>query len=569
MSGITPGNRLYLYQLLSRELGVGKQTLLPRAEEVLEADGLCPEDLGCESMRALCEQLGEFIKLTVFKKGYVYATILANAEYDRALEAQAKGAEKNAAAAGKPWKKRKGKALKPVKPRHVEKVVEEVKVVAAEVVAATPEPEVATEPEAVPEPEVESAPETAPELKVESAPKPETTEPAVPEPETTPEPAAEPASTPEPDAASSHEPAPAPEPDTSGISLTITYIPDQAAGPVSDPKPASTPAAPARDDLPRDFHRDVRCPNEQLSRLYEVLPPDVDPLATLEEDFRVARSTGAVTGTRSNATFPLRYLQANGCAPVTVTLRRSAKPVAGKHWTLADIDLGETEGIGLGGLNEAAHGAWSAFSTPAGARDPERTFTQCVALGSWDKTLDALALLAAPEAWGPQRGYLRDYLTMTFARLHTHEGLAVSEGGRTADFDTGLLTADNTPIYAHLSSTPGDIPWTLTGFSTSGSAAPAQYVTSLAQMTFRTELAAPKLSALAALARNPRLATAAYDPLADEVRLLVPEDGRALALAPTEQGYEPVATLELEDAYVCARVISADQPAWLAAAARE
>lgn len=517
MPGITPGNRLYLYQLLSRELGVGKQTLLPRAEEVLEADGLRPEDLGCESMRTLCEQLGEFIKLTVFKKGYVYATVLANAEYDRALEAQAKGAEKNAAAAGKPWKKRKGKALRPVKPRHVEKVVEEV---AAEVVAVeAPEPEVTAEPEAAPEPEA--------------------------------------------------EPTPAPEPDTSGISLTITYVPDQAAEPVSDPKPASTPAAPARDDLPRDFHRDVRCPNEQLSRLYEVLPPDVDPLATLEEDFRVARSTGAVTGTRSNAMFPLRYLQANGSVPVTVTLRRSAKPVAGKHWTLTNVDLGETEGIGLGGLNETAHGAWAAFAAPAGARDPERTFTQCVALGSWDKTLDALALLAAPEAWGPSRSYLRDYLAMTFARVHAHEGLAVPEDGRTADFDTGLLTADNSPIYAHLSSAPGDIPWALTGFSTSGSAAPAQYVTSLAQMTFRTELAAPKLSALAALARNPRLATAAYDPLADEVRLLVPEDGRALALAPTEQGYEPVATLELEDAYVCARVISADQPAWLAKAARE
>lgn len=502
MPKITPGNRLYLYQLLSRELGVGKQTLLPRAEEVLDADGLCPDDLGCESMRALCEQLDEFIKLTVFKKGYVYATVLANAEYDRALEAQAKGAEKSAAAAGKPWKKRKGKALKPVKPRHVEKAVEEVK---ADVVAATPE----------------------------------------------------------------LEPAPTPEPDTSGISLTITYVPDQAAGPVLDQKPASSPAAPARDDLPRDFHRDVRCSNEQLSRLYEVLPPDIDPLATLEEDFRVARSTGAVTGTRSNATFPLRYLQANGSAPVTVTLRRSAKPVAGKHWTLTDVDLGETEDVGLGGLNEAAHGAWAAFPVPAGSRDPERTFTQCVALGSWDKTLDALALLAAPEAWGPGRRYLRDYLTMTFARVHAHEGLAVSEDGRTADFDTGLLTADNSPIYANLSSAPGDIPWSLTGFSTIGSATPAQYVTSLAQMTFRTELAAPKLSALAALARNPRLATAAYDPLADEVRLLVPEDGRALALAPTEQGYEPVATLELEDAYVCARVISADQPAWLAAAARE
>ena len=30
MPKITPGNRLYLYQLLSRTIGVGRQTLLPR-----------------------------------------------------------------------------------------------------------------------------------------------------------------------------------------------------------------------------------------------------------------------------------------------------------------------------------------------------------------------------------------------------------------------------------------------------------------------------------------------------------------------------------------------------------
>ena len=103
MPNISAGNRLYLYRLLSNSLGVGKQTLLPRAEEALTADGLCPEDLGCADMRELCEQLGEFVKLTVFKKGYVYATVLANEEYDRALERAKTGADK-AAAKGKPWK---------------------------------------------------------------------------------------------------------------------------------------------------------------------------------------------------------------------------------------------------------------------------------------------------------------------------------------------------------------------------------------------------------------------------------------------------------------------------------
>ena len=144
MPKITPGNRLYLYQLLSRELGMRRQTLLPRAEEALEEDGLCPEDLGCEDMRSLCEQLSEFIKLTVFKKGYVYVTVVENEEYDRALAKLSDGAGEKGTTSGKPWKRKRGaKALKPVKPRHIEVVVEKEPLVEApEEVSAPEAPEV-------------------------------------------------------------------------------------------------------------------------------------------------------------------------------------------------------------------------------------------------------------------------------------------------------------------------------------------------------------------------------------------------------------------------------------------
>ena len=87
-------------------------------------------------------------------------------------------------------------------------------------------------------------------------------------------------------------------------------------------------------------------------------------------------------------------------------------------------------------------------------------------------------------------------------------------------------------------------------------------------MTLDPALPAPPFSSREEVVRNPRLATPAYDPVANEVRLLVPHDGRALALAATESGYEAVATLELADAYACARVISSDLPAWLATAVR-
>ena len=395
MPKINPGNRLYLYQLLSRELGVGKQTLLPRAEEVLTADGLCVEDLGCESMRELCEQLGEFVKLTVFKKGYVYATVLTNEEYDKALEALDREGAKMTG--NKPWKRRRGaKALKPVKPRHIEKAVE-------------PEPEPVSEPELEPVPEPEPLPEPEPE--------------------------------PEP------EPAPTPEQEPS-ISLTITYVPEQTH---EQPKKDR-----AQSDLPQDFHRDVRCPDDQLSKLYQILPPDVEPIATLEEDFRVARSTGTVEGTRSNATFPLRYLQPDGVTPVRVSLLRSAKAVAGKRWSIVDVDAGEPAEVGLEGLAEKTGPLALA----------ERLLATTIQLGSWDEALNGLADSLAPDSWGPDRCVLRGYLALTFARVQAEGLLGVSEDGSRAWFETGILAVEGRPLYAKLSACEGDIPWRLDGFST-------------------------------------------------------------------------------------------------------
>ena len=123
MAKITAGNALYLYRLLGRELGMGKQTSMARAAEVLEADGIWPEDLGCADVRALCEALTDFTKVTAFKKGQVFVTVMRNEELDRMLErAGEPTAAEKAASKGKPWKHRKGaKAVKPQKPRHVEK----------------------------------------------------------------------------------------------------------------------------------------------------------------------------------------------------------------------------------------------------------------------------------------------------------------------------------------------------------------------------------------------------------------------------------------------------------------
>lgn len=564
MAKITAGNALYLYRLLGRELGVGKQTSMARAAEVLEADGIWPEDLGCVDVRALCEALTDFTKVTAFKKGQVFVTVMRNEELDRMLERAGKPtAAEKAASKGKPWKHRKGvKAVKPQKPRHVEKpaTVEPV-VEPAPDLAPEPVSEPVTEPVAEEEPQAEAAVEKTTEAEVTS------------EAATKVEVASEPAAEPEP------EPAPAaPEP---SIKLTIMFDPDPDPEPepapvsaaIPTPAPAPAPARPERAhaDLPQDFYADVRCPDEQLSTLYQLLPADVDPMATLEEDFRLARSTHALEGTRSNVTFPLRYQRADG-SPVTVTLRRTARAQAGKHWTLAEVTGDAPETVGLEGLSRRVEGAWRAFASDedaAAATSPEDELARYAVLGSWDRLLADLAGAAEAENWGTDLHVLKDFLTMTFHRERLQGRLAVTDDGSSAAFDTGLLSPEGEPICAVLEPRDGDIAWELACFSTNACARAASYGEAPSVQTVIDALLAANsmdLRRLAQrLARNPRTMALAYDAVADEVRVLLPGKSDALVVDLADNTAQITGHVSLEDAYSCARVVSSDQPGWLAA----
>ena len=564
MAKITAGNALYLYRLLGRELGMGKQTSMARAAEVLEADGIWPEDLGCADVRALCEALTDFTKVTAFKKGQVLVTVMRNEELDRMLERAGKPtAAEKAASKGKPWKHRKGvKAVKPQKPRHVEKpaTVEPV-VEPAPDLAPKPVSEPVTEPVAEEEPQAEAAVEKTTEAEVTS------------EAATKVEVASEPAAEPEP------EPAPAaPEP---SIKLTIMFDPDPDPEPepapvsaaIPTPAPAPAPARPERAhaDLPQDFYADVRCPDEQLSTLYQLLPADVDPMATLEEDFRLARSTHALEGTRSNVTFPLRYQRADG-SPVTVTLRRTARAQAGKHWTLAEVTGDAPETVGLEGLSRRVEGAWRAFASDedaAAATSPEDELARYAVLGSWDRLLADLAGAAEAENWGTDLHVLKDFLTMTFHRERLQGRLAVTDDGSSAAFDTGLLSPEGEPICAVLEPRDGDIAWELACFSTNACARAASYGEAPSVQTVIDALLAANsmdLRRLAQrLARNPRTMALAYDAVADEVRVLLPGKNDALVVDLADNTAQITGHVSLEDAYSCARVVSSDQPGWLAA----
>lgn len=118
---LSVGNQIYLYRLLSESIGCGRQTIMGKVEEALAADHMGAEDLGFESTRALLEALDAFVALTVFKGGRIYATMTAQPAWDEALAAP----EKQAAPAGKSWKRKKAdKSLKPVRPRRVKRAVE-------------------------------------------------------------------------------------------------------------------------------------------------------------------------------------------------------------------------------------------------------------------------------------------------------------------------------------------------------------------------------------------------------------------------------------------------------------
>lgn len=576
MSQIKPGHRLYLYRLFRRELGVGKQTALARAAEVLKADGLAPADLGFNDARSLFEELDECIKVTVFKKGAVFVTVLANEEYDQALDRAEKNGGKNPAGA-KSFKRQRGvKNVKPLRPKHIEPEPEpEPEPEVEPEIEAASEPEAAPEVEPEPEPAVAAEEDLAAESAIEAQAEPEVAAPQ--EAESAPEP------TPGDEAdevlAANPEPKPAPAPGPS-IKFTITYAPEpieQGIAPdplpeaTADEAPAEEPAAPATprpsrparpaNNLPQNFYADVIVTDEPLSALYQVLPLEVDPVATLEEDFRIARSTGTLDGTRSEVSFPMRFQRRDG-SPVMVTLRRRARAVAGKHWTLASIDADAPEEIGMGALERKAAGPWAAFANDdqlKGATSPEAELAQFAVLGSWDKLLEELSALAAPEDWGEGRALLRDYLAMRYRRVARERLVSMADDGSSAAFDTGLLSTDGEPIAAILEPHDGDIHWELTCFSVNAQARPATWPQMPEAGQIARELLEtgdPALRRAAALvARSPRAATQAYDAVNDAVYVLVPVGEQAYAL-----GHGPVSKAS---ARVCARVVSADQPAWL------
>ncbi len=235
------GNHIYLYRLLRDAIGCGKQTFMTQVEEALAAGDMAAYDLGFESTRELLEELDDCIKLTVFKGGRLYATVIANEAWDAAL---AKGEDKPKAAKGvkQSYKKKKRgeKDLKAVRPKHVKRPEPEPTVEVEAAVEPEAEAEVVIEATVEIETEIaatansEATPEQEAIVEADEAPDSATEEPAG-QPET---PAfqnsdvfgneAEDDQSDEPADQGATESAPEPETPQPAISLTVVYDPENA-----------------------------------------------------------------------------------------------------------------------------------------------------------------------------------------------------------------------------------------------------------------------------------------------------------------------------------------------------
>ena len=375
MAVIKQEHALYLYKLLKATIGVSKQTPLSTVEGVLIEDDLAPQDFGFDDIRALMEACPDFIKITAFKKGYVYATLLTFDTFEAALVAGEKNVESQNN--GKPWKRRRGaKSIRALKPKHL---------------VAETEPEVEPEPEELPvteESEESAVAEESEELSVAETtvadvPSAETAA-EEPKQETANEAAAEPAEaeTLAPEATETESPAPEqemPEPVTSEpivseptISLTVTYNPydgsdeektleaapsvlqqalnttSSASAATTSESPVSAPAinqneAPApTPTYPAHFEEDVHVNNELLGILYQMAPVDANVLKQLEEDFKLAVSSRALISKGGTFTFNTRYKKPQTDAVITATIRKS-KRGALRPWTLLELSVSASE----------------------------------------------------------------------------------------------------------------------------------------------------------------------------------------------------------------------------------
>lgn len=565
MAVIKQEHALYLYKLLKATIGVSKQTPLSTVEGVLIEDDLAPQDFGFDDIRALMEACPDFIKITAFKKGYVYATLLTFDTFEAALVAGEKNVESQNN--GKPWKRRRGaKSIRALKPKHL---VAETEPEAEEL----PTQEEPTEPEELSVAESSEelpAAETAPIAEESAAEAPEedfqqesaddvTPEPAGTADDASPEP--DETETPAPESKTAEPTVPKPVVPEPTISLTVTYNPYdgsdeektlEAAPSVLQQAMSATSSAssitasesqtstqvinqnetPApAPTYPADFEEELHVNNELLGILYQMTPVDANVLKQLEEDFKLAESSRALISKGGTFTFNTRYKKPQTDEVITATIRKS-KRGALRPWTLLELSVSadelhdQTVDV-LRGLPKSAIASWEKL--PAAAKqlpiNPVDVVMNEAPVSDWNALCttylsDAPSLQAAQACLSAAYVYRKNELQL----MHT-------------DADFSLPVSTHAPLLFNPER----------GFDDNSP---------LAQ------------NALRAAKRGWRMAVELYNPSKHCVYLALPTtDGeKPLALVfdvSAEGPYHVIAALTIEEAYPLARIFSDGLPSWI------
>lgn len=443
---LTPGNKLYFYRLLSERFGFGRQTFVTHVEEALAEDGLSAADLGIASTRELLEMLDEFVTILDFKGGRSYVRIERLADWDKYLEAAGDDKDRKAAG-GKPWRKgRQPKGARPTRPKCARKAKKP-----AEPEAASGE-DVRVAPASSEEPASEAAAGEAPAADEAPAAEAEV----------------------DGDNGTAEAPArPSAEPTTptSFSAPAAPAAPTASAAPAAPVAPVALPIAvdeaPDLRGIPTDFTAEVHLPTRLAGALARALPFDANLPKVLDEDWAYAVSTGAVRGSRTRVSFPLRYLHADG-TPIELALAHGKADPTGRSWRVERVDDDATgaapEAAGPSGCPVEAE-PWELL-VPA-RRDFEervsvrREFASLVAIPSWDALVGALASACAPDGWcfekdgdvADSHGLLRYYLCATVFRIRRQGRLAQDASGRRAALDTGLRDPRGLDVYLVLKAT--------------------------------------------------------------------------------------------------------------------
>ena len=565
MAVIKQEHALYLYKLLKATIGVSKQTPLSTVESVLIEDDLAPQDFGFDDIRALMEACPDFIKITAFKKGYVYATLLTFDTFEAALAAGEKNVE--AQNNSKPWKRRRGtKSIRALKPKHL--VVE-----AEPEVEELPAQEESTESEELTVTEASeelSVAETAPiaEESADKAPEEDfqqesadddTPEPAGTADDASPEP--DETETPAPESKTAEPTVPEPVVPEPTISLTVTYNPydgsdeektleaapsvlQQALNATSSVSSSSVSESQASTQAinqnetstststyPANFEEDVHVNNELLGILYQMAPVDANVLKQLEEDFKLAESSRAVISKGGTFTFNTRYKKPQTDEVITATIRKS-KRGALRPWTLLKLsvsadDLQDQAVDVLRGLPKSAIASWEKL--PAAAKqlpiNPVDVVMNEAPVSDWNALCttylsDAPSLQAAQACLSAAYVYRKNEQQL----MHTDADFSLPVTVATPQlFDPECGFDDNSLLVQN---------------------------------------------ALRTAKRGWRMAVELYNPSKHCIYLALPtSDGEkplALVFDTSAEGpYHVITTLTIEEAYPLARIFSDGLPAWI------